>query len=196
MPTFRSLTLPTLALAAACASAPSTNPNITPVQQQQQTLAQQPDWFMNVPQDPNYIYAAITETSRDMQMAIDKAKLRGRTELATQMEAKIEARQKLFAAETGADTSSQIMKDFDDAQKQVVSQTINGSRVKNQNVIAESGIYRSFVLMEMPIGSANVAMMQKIKQNQAMYTRFRATKAFEELEKDVEKFEAAKKAAP
>lgn len=193
MKTTRTLALVALAAAtAACASAPSTNPNITPVTQQAQVLAQQPDWFINLPQDPNHIYAAITETSRDMQMAIDKAKLRGRTELATQVEAKLEARQKLFSAETGVDTSSQIMKDFDDAQKQIVSQVINGSRVKNQNVIAESGIYRAFVLMEMPIGPANVAMMQKIKQNQQMYTRFRATKAFEELEKDIEKFEASK----
>jgi len=192
----RRLALVVAAAATGACAAASTNPNITPTNQQQQAIASQPDWFVNLPQDPNYIYAAKTETSRDMQMAINKAVLQGRTDIAAQIEAKIEGRQKLFQAETGVDTSSQIMKDFDEAQKQIVSQVINGSRVKNQVTTAESGIYRAYVLVEMPIGPANQAMMQKIKANQAMYTRLRATKAFEELEKDVEKFEAAKKGSP
>jgi len=184
-----------IVLTGACAGA-STNPNISPTAQAREAIASQPSWFVNVPQDPNYIYAAKTETSRDMQLAINKAVQQGRIEIASQVEAKMEGRQKLFQAETGADTSSQIMKDFDEAQKQVVSQVINGSRVKHQVTTAESGIYRAFVLVEMPIGSANQAMMQKIKANQALYTRLRATKAFEELEKDVERFEAAKKSLP
>ena len=32
-----------------------------------------PEWYLNTPEDPNYVYAANTATSQRMQVAIDKA---------------------------------------------------------------------------------------------------------------------------
>lgn len=182
------------ALGAACSSGPSPNPNLAPLNDRERTLASQPSWYVNVPTDTNNLYAAATETSRDLQMALDKAKLRARTELATQVEAKIESRQKLFGQETGADTASELMRQFDDAQKVIVSQVINGTRVAQQVTVPEGEVFRSYVLMQMPVGPANVALMSRIRQNALMYTRLRATKAFAELEKDVERFEQEKRA--
>jgi hypothetical protein len=70
---------------------------------------------------------------------------------------------------------------------------MNGTRVKNQDIKVENGIYRSYVLMELPLGAANAALMQQIRNNENMYTRFRATQAFDELETEVEKYEQFKK---
>jgi hypothetical protein len=53
--------------------------------------------------------------------------------------------------------------------------------------------YRVYVLIEMPIGEANTALMAKIKANNNVYTRFRASEAFKELEEEVEKYERLKK---
>ena len=64
------------------------------------------------------------------------------------------------------------------------------ARPRQQVVDTQGEIYRAYVLMEVPIGTANTALMQKLKQNQAMVTKFRATAAFKELEQDVAKFEA------
>ena len=47
--------------------------------------------------------------------------------------------------------------------------------------------------MEMPIGQANKELMSKIKANQNLYTRFRATQAYKELDEEIEKFEAWKR---
>ena len=47
--------------------------------------------------------------------------------------------------------------------------------------------------MELPIGAANAEMLAKIKENERMYTRYRASEAFKELEEEVEKYEKIKK---
>jgi hypothetical protein len=48
-------------------------------------------------------------------------------------------------------------------------------------------------MMEMPIGEANARFVDKIKSQQRLYTRFRASEAFEELDAMVEEYEQWKK---
>ncbi|MBP1655058.1 MAG: hypothetical protein H6Q28_1614, partial [Bacteroidetes bacterium] len=40
-----------------------------------------PEWYSKAPQDPNYLFAARTATSQDMQIALDKATTDGRAEV-------------------------------------------------------------------------------------------------------------------
>jgi hypothetical protein len=47
--------------------------------------------------------------------------------------------------------------------------------------------------MELPIGVMNSALLEKIKDNKNMYTRFRASEAFKELEEETAKYEQFKK---
>jgi hypothetical protein len=48
--------------------------------------------------------------------------------------------------------------------------------------------------MTLPIGEANTRILQQIKTRNEMYTRFRSTEAFKELEADAQKYEDWKKA--
>ena len=43
------------------------------------------------------------------------------------------------------------------------------------------------------MGAVNAAMVDKIKADKQMYTRFKAAEAFKDLEKEVEKYEEYKK---
>jgi hypothetical protein len=183
------LVLSTLALAA-CSSNP--NPTLSP-KPASAVVNSSPDWYMNVPQDPNYMFAAKSATSRDMQIAVDKAVADARSEIAKQMEVKYSGLEKRFREEVGTGTDSELLDSYSNAYKQVVSNTLYGTRTKNQVVKPEGEIYRAWVLMEMPIGQANEALMGKIKANQAMYTRFRATQAFQDLDAEVQKYEEFKK---
>jgi len=157
------------------------------------TLVSIPEWYSNPPQDPNYLFAANTAMSRDMQLSIDKAKQSARTDLASQLEVKVKGLTKSFTEEIGTADDSEILQQFTEASKAVVSTTMNGTRVNKQEIVIDQGIYRAYVLMELPLGAANMALMQQIKNNQNMYTRFRATQAFDELEEEVEKYEQFKK---
>ncbi len=55
------------------------------------TLVSIPEWYSAPPQDPNFVFAASTAMSRDMQLSIDKAKQQARTDLASQLEVKVKA---------------------------------------------------------------------------------------------------------
>ncbi len=151
-----------------------------------------PDWFTNIPQDPNFLYAANTQVSEDLQLAIDKATTGGRTEVGRQMEVRLSGLQKRFAEETGTGNDAQLLQMFTEAEKTVVSTTLTGSRVKYQKQVKDGDLWRAYVLIEYPIGAANQALMQQIKGNNQMYTRFRASETFKELQDEVDKYDKFK----
>lgn len=185
------LTLSLVTLGTACAPAPAVpvGPGPSPVD-----ANRLPDWFTNVPTDANTMYAAVTAESRDLQLAINKAVTDGRNNLAQQMEVKFEGMSKRFQEETGLGADAQLLDQFTQAYKGIVSQTINGSRAAKQEIVnTPAGGYRAYVLVELPIGQASQALMQRMRANEQMYTRFRATQAFDELQKEVERYEASQR---
>jgi hypothetical protein len=154
----------------------------------EQTVRTIPKWYETVPNNDNFIYAATTNTSRDLQLAVNKSILDGRNQLAQLIEVQMSGVQKRFQEEVGLGEDSELLSQFTEAYKGVVDQTLSGSRPKEQEVLAEGEIYRAYVLMEMPIGAANQALLAKLRENQNLYTRFRSTQAFEDMEKQVESY--------
>jgi hypothetical protein len=73
--------------------------------------------------------------------------------------------------------------------KSIVSDSLTGSHVSKQKLDAEGGVYRAYVMMSMPIGEANARFVEKIRAQKQLYTRFRATEAFEELDREVQEYE-------
>jgi hypothetical protein len=161
-----------------------------------ETTSDVPDWFSSVPQDPNYLFAAQTAVSQDLQLSIDKATTGARTEIGRQMEIKVNGLQKKFEEEVGTGDNAQLLSQFTQASKTVVSTTLTGSRIKYQKQMKEGNGWRTYVLMEYPIGAANQALMESIKKNNEMYTRFRSTEAFKDLDSEVNKYEDFKKQQP
>ena len=153
-----------------------------------------PDWFTNVPKDPNFLYAAKTATSQDLQLAFDKATTDARAEIGRQVEIKVEGLQKRFQEETGTNTDAQLLEQFTQANKTVVSTTLSGSQITKQKQVKDGSLWRAYVLVEYPVGAANQAFLQQIKKNEQLYTRFRSTQTFKDLDDEVKKLEDAKKA--
>jgi len=145
-----------------------------------------PGWFMNPPSSENYVYATQSATSQRMQVALDKASNSARGALATQLETKVEGMTKSFTEEVGDDLRQQ----YTETQKTITSRVLRGTSPKEREVYKqENGTYRAFVLMELPIGEAAKELMSKIEQNDEMYTRFRASEAFEEMNEAVDEYE-------
>ncbi|MFQ5640453.1 MAG: LPP20 family lipoprotein [bacterium] len=152
-----------------------------------------PEWFSNTPQDPNFLYAAQTATSRDLGLAIDKAVTRARAEIARQFEVKVQGLTKSFQEEVGSSEDSEINETFSQTIRTVVSSQLMGSRASKTTHVKDGNNYRAYVLVEYPIGAANQAFMNALKANQNMYTRFRASEAFKEMDDEVKKYEEWKK---
>jgi hypothetical protein len=152
-----------------------------------------PDWFVNIPEDPNYMYAVATHASKDLQQALDDAKISGRADIASQLEVKVTGLFKRFREEVGLGEDAELLGMTTTVTKDVVSEVLRLAKVAKQEVTKEGNLYKVYILMESSTGDMNAAVVDKVKAQKDMYTRFRASQGFKELEEEVEKYEQWKK---
>jgi hypothetical protein len=150
-----------------------------------EVVEQIPDWLLKPPSDQNHLYAAASATSRDMQVAMQKARTAAQADLAQQMDTRLANLTKQFQEETGLAEDSALLSQFSSATKAVTKQTLEGAGVEQQKLLPEKEVYRAYVLMRLPLGQANQLLMSKLKANQELHTRFRATQAFGELDQEL-----------
>mgnify|MGYP001579020877 CR=1 FL=1 len=152
-----------------------------------------PAWWSSVADDPNYLLANTTSSSKDLQMAINKAAQEGRVQIAQQVQTKVSGLMKQFMEDTGVGEDSEILAQSENVSKSIVSESLSGSKINKQEIKEEGTLYRAYIQMNMPIGEANLALRNNIKKNQLLYQRFRASQAYQNLDGEIEKFEEWKK---
>lgn len=152
-----------------------------------------PKWFTAPPSDKDYLYGVATASSKDLQLALNKAATDARAEVARQTDVRINGLQKKFDEETGVGADAQLLQMYTQATKVVVSTSLNGSKIKDQSFKKTGDTYRTFVLVEYPIGAANQEFLNQLKAREELYTRFRATQTFKELEEETKRYEEWKK---
>jgi hypothetical protein len=152
-----------------------------------------PQWYVSPPTDDDRLVAVASATSLDLQTAVDKAKQDGRAEIARQVDVRITGMSKRFIEETGLNDDAELLGMFTQVSRSVVSDSLTGSRISKQELGREADGYRAYVLMEMPIGEANARFVEKIRAQERLYTRFRASEAFEELDRMVQEYEQWKR---
>jgi hypothetical protein len=152
-----------------------------------------PRWYSNPPEDPDYLLGPATATSRDMQVAVNKAQTEGRNQIAQQLDVRFSALAARFQEEVGIGDDSQLLDQFTQVYRAVTNEVVTGTRAREQEIIPERGIYRVYVLMEMPIGAASAALVSRVRAREHMYTRLRASEAFRELEAEIAKYEQLQK---
>jgi hypothetical protein len=153
-----------------------------------------PEWFLRPPKDPDYLYAAATAQSTDLGFASMDAQKEGRVDIAGQIQTRVMAMFKRFRQEVGAGEDAELNALSEAISKEVVAEAINGCRPIEKKLVKEGSMtYRFYVLMEMPIGLANAALMKKVRANNNMYTHIRASEAFKELEEEVARYERERK---
>jgi len=154
-----------------------------------------PDWYLNTTQDDNYILGKATATSQDLQLAIDKAKQQARLDIAENLESHIMALIKKFEEEVGGAEEGEFLEQFTQVSKNVVDQTLVGSRERDKTIKPEGKGFRAFMLMELPIGKAREELLKQLysDENHQLYTRFRSSQSFQELKEEIESLREYKK---
>ncbi|MBC8206002.1 MAG: hypothetical protein ISR85_00045 [Kiritimatiellales bacterium] len=128
--------------------------------------------------------------SKSLELALNKAKTRGRVELAQMLKTKIEALLKDFVEETGLAETAQILAQFSSTAQAITSQEIQGSVAKELKYEIINDTVTAYALMELD----PKLVMNQLEKEEELYTRFRATKAFESLDAEIKEYEAYKKA--
>lgn len=109
-----------------------------------------PEWFAAEPTKvENEIIVTATDTSRDMQFAIDKAMMNARVELANRIGVKIESLMRESLKEDSGGRMKDVNREVDRVSKQVTNQALSMYTREKLVVMKEDGGYRAFVMLKM-----------------------------------------------
>lgn len=129
--------------------------------------------------------------SRNTQLAITKAKVEARKNLAQLVSVKIENLEKAFVEEVGEAAGSEMNELFSSATKQITAQELQGTVPKMQKYEVNDGVTTAYVLMVLNPDIIDASLKKNDKNK--LYERFRASKAFEELDKEIKEYEEAER---
>jgi len=130
--------------------------------------------------------------SKVINTALDRAKNRGRAELARMIEVKLDNLQKDFSEEIGEDENSEYNSLFSNATKLLTSQVLRGSVPRALKYDRKGSMTVGYALMVQDPKVVADAFANQANTQRHLYTRFRASQAFDELDKEVKKFEEFK----
>ena len=148
-----------------------------------QTLDQAPEWFFKLPISASAIYTAGTSTSPDLQLAVDKGVLNAKRALADRLKGLISSKTKLFVKEIGQYQDTTTVKEGEQATINLIKEVnVSGYTVKKIVPLKQDTLYRTFVLLEYPIGKLNTIQLETLRKQQERESANHAKKAFKELE--------------
>jgi hypothetical protein len=161
------------------------------------TMSDVPDWYLEPPKSDDAIYATATDTSRDLQWAIDKASMTAVRTIALKMKSEVSAKIKDYSLDAGLSTDDKLQREIERVSTQTaLAVDVSGySRVKSV-VEREDGKFRVYTLVKLPLGEANKAMVENVRKNELLGKQMRQSKAFRELEAEVDAEKGRVREAP
>ena len=150
-----------------------------------------PDWYKKMPEKKGTIFTVGTATAPDLQLAVDIATLNGKVVLADRINGKLKAMTKSWIAKFGqSDVDARVMTEIEKVAKNVIANVdVAGYNPVKTDVTTAGTQYRAFVLLEYSDKEAQKIIFNRLRKDRLVYSRIRSTKAWEELEEQVNKVE-------
>ena len=155
----------------------------------QREIDKMPSWFLNPPADSEeFLYEIAEVTMSRRSSARQSAVIQGRTALSAKLGVKVEALQKLFEEEVTNGNESVYSAAFTSASQNVISQDLRAASVDEQAYVpTATGQFTAYVLLKLPIGDAREIIENALSQDEELYIRFKESKAFDELQENLER---------
>ena len=150
-----------------------------------------PEWYKKMPEKKGSIFTVGTATAPDLQLAVDIATLNGKVVLADRINGKLKAMTKSWIAKFGqSDVDARVMTEIEKVAKNVIANVdVAGYNPVKTDVTTAGTQYRAFVLLEYSDKEAQKIIFNRLRKDRLVYSRIRSTKAWEELEEQVNKVE-------
>jgi len=154
-------------------------------------LSAVPDWYKEMPEKKGSIFTTGTATAPDLQLAVDIATLNGKVVLADRINGRLKAMTKSWIAKLGqSDVDATVMTEIEKVAKNVIANVdVAGYNLVEVSLAPSGTQYRAFVLLEYSDKEAQKILMNRMRKDRMIYSRVRSTKAWKELELEVEKQE-------
>ena len=144
-----------------------------------------PDWYLTTEKEPNSIYGVASEVSTDMQFAVDKAMLSAKRELASNFSSHIDSMMKDYSAQAGG-SNADVLQEINRTTKLVVNKVnLIGVNRTNFKIVKEDNQYRAYVKLKYAVDDSNRILLEEIKKNRRLNHKLESSKAFKELEREV-----------
>lgn len=144
-----------------------------------------PDWFFEPPQKDGSIFAASSAKSSRMTVAIDKAQLQAKRELASTIRSTLEGQRERYIEEIGNTSNEQetaVREQYQDFTREMVAEELQGVRMAEKGIIEEDRGYRAYVLMELTMDN----LRDQLSDKQELQTRFNAQQFEEDMDQNLE----------
>jgi len=113
-----------------------------------------PEWFLKPENsDQKFITAVATETSKDMQFAIDKAMMVAKVHLASKLRTDVDSLTRSSSIESGVGVKD-VEEETDRVQQTRVRQAIGFFKREHLQVFKERGGYRAYVMLKIKVDEA------------------------------------------
>jgi hypothetical protein len=147
----------------------------------------QPEWF-NLQNSPEYVQTYGKATKVNENSSFDAARANAMLQAAQYVETYVKGMVKNYEEEAGVENpqvlalTSKVVKEISNAKFTNVMVT------KQETIILENERFQTFVRVSIPKETVNKNLMDKIKNEEALYNQFKASQAFDELEKEIDKY--------
>ena len=146
-----------------------------------------PSWFLEPPVEEEALYSTGVARSSDMQMGMDRAMLAAKRDLAGQINNRLSSKMKEFVSEVGQGGNNALNREVSTITKNVVTEVnLAGYRRTKSKMVSEGKNYRVFVLLRYPIDETNRMLFEQINGNNKIKSVVETSKAFQDLEKEIE----------
>ena len=148
-----------------------------------------PSWFKEQPEDNDNIFSAGTAVTPDLQFSIDAAVLNAKVILADRINSRMRSQAKQFKAKVGSgDLDAAVISEFERAVKNITADTdVSGYHMAEVEVVPHGTQYRAFVLLEYSDSEARKILTNRLRKDEMLFNKLRATKAWKELDQNAEK---------
>ena len=148
-----------------------------------------PDWFKKQPDDETNIFSSGTAVTPDLQFSIDAAVLNAKVILADRINSRMRSQAKQFKAKVGSgDLDAAVISEFERAVKNITADTdVSGYHMSEVEIVPHGTQYRAFVLLEYSDAEARKILTNRIRKDEMLFNKLRATKAWKELDENASK---------
>ncbi len=144
----------------------------------------EPAWYGQETENDTYMFTYGNAEKTNRNMAEQAAGANAIAEAAVRIETHVKTMTKNFMSEAGVD-NPEVTALTETATKIIANQKFNGATITKRDVYTmENNRYMAFIQYGIPKADVNKSLVDRIKKEEALYNRFRATQSFEELEKE------------
>ena len=146
-----------------------------------------PDWFVEPPQSSADVYYFVgSGESKSVQLSMDIAVMEAQEQLASVVDTLVSQRSDKFVAQLGG--SKELQTIFEEATKRVIAEVqAGGYQIKEKEFQAYNDYFTAYVLLEFTTKEVNQLFYQQLQKEALKDAKLSKTKAFKELEEELEK---------